>query len=143
MLKRERKAQSPVEDFMPGPARAGALLYAKNTESLAGFYETILSMMRLHASPELIVLESPDIQLLIHAIPPHIASSIVIKTPPERREQVALKLFFTVPSLAEARSVAASLGGEVFTEQWEGPGFRVCNACDPEGNIFQVRESVP
>jgi predicted enzyme related to lactoylglutathione lyase len=32
-------------------------------------------------------------------------------------------------------------GGEVFTEPWEGPGFRVCNACDPEGNIFQVRES--
>ena len=53
------------------------------------------------------------------------------------------RLFFTVPSIAAARSVAAALGGEVFTEQWKGPGFTVCNAMDPEGNIFQVREAAP
>lgn len=128
---------------MPGPARAGAFLYAKDPERLASFYETLLPMSRAHASTELIVLQSPDIQLVVHAIPQDIASTVVIKSPPERREQTALKLFFTVSSIAEARSTAASLGGEVFSEQWDGPGFRVCNACDPEGNIFQVRESAP
>lgn len=86
-------------------------------------------------------LESPDFQMVVHAIPPHIASTIVISSPPVRREQTAIKLFFTVSSLSEARATAAKLGGEVFSEQWNGPGFRVCNACDPEGNIFQVRET--
>jgi catechol 2,3-dioxygenase-like lactoylglutathione lyase family enzyme len=128
---------------MPGPARAGAVLYAKDVERLAAFYETLLPMARVHADAEIIVSESPDFQLVIHAIPPHIASTIVIGSPPVRRAETALKLFFTVSSLSEARSTAARLGGEVFSEEWQGPGFRVCNACDPEGNIFQVRESTP
>lgn len=127
---------------MSGPARAGAFLYAKDPERLASFYETLLPMSRAHVAPDLIVLQSPDIQLVVHAMPPEIASTVVIQSPPERR-QSALKLFFTVASIAEARSTAARLGGEVFLEQWNGPGFRVCNACDPEGNIFQVRELVP
>lgn len=129
------------DQSMPGPARAGAFLYAKNLELVASFYATLLPMKRAHVSGELIVLESPDMQLVVHAIPPHIASTIVVTSPPERRENTAIKLFFTVSSLAEARATAATLGGEVFSEQWQGPGFRVCNACDPEGNIFQVRES--
>ena len=126
---------------MPGPARAGAFLYAKNLERLAAFYETLLPMVRRHVAQELIVLESPDFQLVVHAIPPHIASTVVIKSPPERREQTAVKLCFTVESIGNARSAAAALAGEVFPEQWQGPGFRACNACDPEGNVFQVRES--
>jgi catechol 2,3-dioxygenase-like lactoylglutathione lyase family enzyme len=128
---------------MPGPARAGALIYAKDLERLASFYERLLPMARLHTSDELVVLESPDIQLLVHAIPPHIASTVHIESPPRRREQTAIKLFFTVSSIAAARTTASALGGEVYTEQWQGPGFRACNACDPEGNVFQVRENAP
>jgi predicted enzyme related to lactoylglutathione lyase len=126
---------------MSGPARAGLFIYAKDLECLATFYKSIAGMARLHLSDELVVLESPDIQLLIHRIPPHIAAGITIQSPPERREDTALKFFFTVPSLSEARTIAAHLGGEVFNENWEGRGFVVCNGCDPEGNIFQVREN--
>ena len=126
---------------MPDPARAGLLVYAKELERLAAFYEALLLMSRIHGSAELIILQSPDIQLVVHAIPADIASTIDIEFPPVRREQTALKFFFTVGSIAIARATAAKLGGEVFLEQWDGPGFRVCNACDPEGNIFQVREN--
>ncbi|KFN42149.1 hypothetical protein N787_14185 [Arenimonas metalli CF5-1] len=87
------------------------------------------------------VLRSADIQLTIHAIPAAIAESISISIPPEKREDAALKFFFTVPSIPEAAAKAPALGGEVLPEQWHGPGFLVCNAVDPEGNIFQVRES--
>lgn len=126
---------------MPGPARAGLFVYAVDTQRIASFYESIGGMSRLHETPELIVLESPDIQLLVHLVPEQFAADIVVSSPPVRRENTALKFFFTVPSLAAARAKAAELGGEVFAENWRGPGFIVCNAMDPEGNVFQVRES--
>lgn len=125
---------------MSGPARAGLFIYAKDLPRLAGFYESLLGMSRVHATSDLVVLHSPDIQLVIHAIPPAIAASISISSPPEKRDDAALKFFFTVPSIAEAAASAHDLGGEVMPERWQAPGFRACNAIDPEGNIFQVRE---
>lgn len=127
---------------MSGPARAGLFVYAKDSEGIATFYESVAGMTRLHMSDELIVLQSPDIQLLVHKIPETMAKDIVISSPPEKREKTALKFFFTVPSLAKARTIASRLGGDVFNENWCGPGFVVCNAIDPEGNVFQVRELV-
>ena len=60
------------------------------------------------------ILESPDIQLVVHAIPEIIAGTIT--------------LFFALPTLAEAQRVAPSLGGEVFDETWEGDGVS-CPSC--------------
>ena len=125
---------------MPGPASAGLFVYASDMERVAGFYEAVLGMVRLKASNDLIVMESQSVQLLVHAIPAPIAATITISTPPELREQTALKFFFTVPSIEAARTTARSLGGDVHSQQWQGPGFLVCNANDPEGNIFQVQE---
>ena len=125
---------------MPGPARAGLFIYAKDYERLAKFYEAVAGMSRLHVSDELIVLQSPDIQILVHKLPGQFTKDIVITSPPQKRENTALKFFFTVTSLSKARTIAGGLGGEIFSEKWSGPGFVVCNAMDPEGNVFQVRE---
>src|SRR5690348_4095906 len=127
---------------MPGPARAGLFVYAKDAERLATFYASVAGMVRLHQTDDLVVLESADIQLLVHRIPAAIATGIEITSPPQRREDTALKFFFTVPSIEVAKATAVRLGGDVFGERWNGPGFVVCNACDPEGNIFQVREAI-
>jgi predicted enzyme related to lactoylglutathione lyase len=127
---------------MAGPAASGVLVYAKDVERLAAFYETIFAMSRQFESPDLVVLESPALQLVLHAIPAKIAASISITTPPARREQSALKPFFAVESISAARVAAAQLGGEIFADQFTARGFNACNACDPEGNIFQVREPV-
>lgn len=127
---------------MSGPARAGLFLYAKDSDRISKFYESVAGMSTIHKTEELTVLESSDIQLLVHKIPSQIASDIDITSPPQKRENVALKFFFTVPSLVSARANARDLGGDVFNENWNGPGFVVCNAMDPEGNVFQVRESV-
>jgi catechol-2,3-dioxygenase len=62
---------------MPGPARAGLFIYAKDAERLARFYELILGMSRFHESTDMIVVQSPDVQLVVHAMPPHIASSVL------------------------------------------------------------------
>ena len=125
---------------MTGPARAGLFIYAKDLERVARFYEAVAGMRRLRDDAELVVLQNADIQLLVHLIPPQFSKDVVVSTPPKRREQTALKFFLTVPSIAGARELAAHLGGEVLSESWQGPGFNVCNAMDPEGNVFQVRE---
>ena len=127
---------------MAAPARTGALIYAKDLPRLSAFYQELLGMTVRHAAADYHVLASPDTQLIVHAIPPAIAATFEIATPPALREDAALKLFFTVPSLAAARARARALGGDVFEEEWEGPGFRVRNAHGPEGNILQLRELV-
>lgn len=128
---------------MSGPAHAGLFIYAKDVVRLAAFYEKLLGMQRLHTTVELVVLQSPDMQLVLHAMPPQYSSMVTISSPPQRRENTALKFFFTVPGIAEAGRIAADLGGEVLPEQWPGRGFRAGNAIDPEGNIFQLRERDP
>ena len=125
---------------MPGPASAGLFLYALDLERLAAFYEAILGLVRAHATPGLVVMGSHELQLVVHAIPPAIAATIVLTDPPERREDTALKFFFTVASLDQAQALAPSLGGTVLAERWTWGGFTACNAVDPEGNIFQLRE---
>ena len=125
---------------MPGPARAGALIFAKDLDTLSRFYEQLLGMRLVAAEPGLRVIENGDIQMVIHAMPPHIAAQVEISLPPEAREDQAIKPFFTIDTLASAESIAAGLGGYVFGPTWDGPGFRIRNACDPEGNIIQLRE---
>lgn len=125
---------------MPGPARAGALIYAKDLERLSTFYRDLLGANTRVADAEHQVLESTDVQLIIHAIPPAFAAGITIETPPVPREEQAIKLFFTLDCpLAEAEQRITTAGGRVFGAVYPGPGFRTRNACDCEGNIFHLR----
>ncbi len=128
---------------MSSHAKAGAVIFAKNMHLVAKFYDELLAMPGVHAESDHIVLESPQFQLVIHAIPKHIAETIEISQPPERRTETPIKLFFEIPSIAVARSKARALGGELNPEEseWEARGFRACDGHDPEGNVLQVRES--
>lgn len=126
---------------MPGPARSGLSIFAVDQQRVAQFYEAVLGLSRIHESQEIVVLESHDIQLLIHRIPADRAANITINTPPQPRRS-ALRFFFTVPRVATARSAARKAGGDVLFDQWTGPGFVVCDAIDPEGNVFHIREQV-
>lgn len=117
-------------------------MYAKNAPQLVEFYSTVIGMHQVHATPDLTVLEGDGIQLLVHRIPPAIAATFTLSVPPRPREEAALKFFFTVPSLDDARAAAWQLGGDLIGERYTTPGFRVSNAYDPEGNIFHLREPV-
>lgn len=97
--------------------------------------------MVVHSDEEHRVLQSPDVQLIIHAIPQQYTSGIVIEVPPVPRDEQAIKPFFTVESLAVADALAEQLGGKVCGPIWPGPGLRVRNVCDPEGNIVHLREN--
>jgi catechol-2,3-dioxygenase len=53
---------------MSGPARSGVLFYARNVEAVSLFYQKVLGAALLHADHEHCVLQSPDAQLIIHAM---------------------------------------------------------------------------
>lgn len=127
---------------MSGPARTGVLFYAKNLDRMSSFYERVLGARVVFADEHHKVLQSADVQLIVHAIPPHIAETFTVAVPPEPRAEQAIKPFFTVASLTEAERIATERGGVVMGPIWPAPGLRVRNVCDPEGNIVHLRERV-
>ncbi|KUE80253.1 hypothetical protein ATO46_03650 [Aeromonas schubertii] len=128
---------------MAGAARAGALIYVADLARQAQFYQALLGMQVLHQDAQYAVLDNGDTQLVLHRMPAPYVEQIVISVPPTLREQCAIKLFFSVPSLARAEVKVADLGGGMLPEQWSGAGFVVRNAFDPEGNLFQLRQWEP
>lgn len=125
---------------MPGPARAGAVMYAKDLERLSRFYQQVLRLNLLSASPERHVLEGDGLQLIVHALPPEHAAQVQLTDPPRQRSEAAIKLFFSVPSIEKAEAVMQAHGVGCWGPTYAGPGFVVRNAMDVEGNVFQVRE---
>ena len=127
---------------MPNTPKPGAVLFAKDLSRVARFYAELVGMTVTHSDKGVIVLESPNQQLVIHGIPKQIAKSIVISSPPKRRTDTTVKLVFPVVSIAEARMKAIAHGGELNPKkkEFEARGFRACDGHDPEGNIVQFRE---
>jgi predicted enzyme related to lactoylglutathione lyase len=125
--------------------RAGAVVFAKDLPRVARFYEELLGLTVVHGDADHAVLSSPDVELVIHAIPKRVADTFEIAVPPARREDSALKLFFFVNRIADARIAAARLGGVIDPPQreWSARGFTACDGHDPEGNVIQVREALP
>jgi len=126
---------------MAGPAKAGILIYAKNLAGVSAFYEAVLGARVLHADLDHRVLQSADVQIILHVVPEPYRDSIQIEVPPVPREEQAIKPFFTVQSLRVAEEAVEKLGGRVHGPIWPGPGISVRNVCDPEGNTIHLRES--
>jgi predicted enzyme related to lactoylglutathione lyase len=127
------------------PFTAGAIVYAKDVARLAGFYAAVADLEIVHEVADHSVLESETYELVIVAIPADIAVRIDVATPPLRRENTAFKLSFAVQRLADARAAARAAGGDLDPpeREWDFQGMRVCDGCDPEGNMIQVREPLP
>lgn len=127
---------------MSDPAQAGIFIYAKDLSKLASFYQQVFGCTIQHGDDEMVAMNCNVLQLVVHRIPQDIAQGIIIESPPIKRDNTALKFFVTVDRIETTRQLARKLGGDVFDENWQGPGFIVCNAMDCEGNVFQLRETV-
>lgn len=125
---------------MRQPAASGVLIFASQLNRMSVFYQRVLGLREVHADAVHRVLASADTQLLLHALPPNVAAQVQVASPPEPRETQAIKPFFTVPSLAAAEREVEACGGRVHGPVWPGPGLRVRNVCDPEGNVLHLRE---
>ena len=121
----------------------GAVVYAKDVDRISRFYTELVGLPIVHHEPGYALLESANFQLAVVAMAPAVAARVSIASPPERRENTAIKLCFAVPSLAAARETAARLGGELNgpEREWAFQGTTVCDGHDPEGNVVQVRAS--
>jgi predicted enzyme related to lactoylglutathione lyase len=121
----------------------GAVLYAKDLDRLVAFYASVAGIAPQAIEKGYAVFGSRPSQFVILRIPKRIADTIDIATPPEPREDTALKLVFGVEDIAHARERAAELGGAMnaVEREWEFEGAKVCDGHDPEGNVFQLRQA--
>jgi predicted enzyme related to lactoylglutathione lyase len=130
---------------MKSRPKPSVVVFAKSVPTLASFYREVAQMTTVHEDADHVVLDDQAFQVVIHGIPKDIAATIRITEPPAIREDTPLKLCLPVPSLERARTTAAALGGRLGPKgrEWEARGFRACDGHDPEGNVFQARESAP
>ena len=129
---------------MPTKPKPSAVVFAKEIERVADFYRIVLGMSSIFSDTDQVVLDEDIFQLVIHRIPMEIAATIQIASPPEVREAIPIKLCHPVESIQFSRKQAEKLGGQIKPkkDEWLSRGFRACDGFDPEGNVFQVRESV-
>ena len=117
--------------------RPGVVIFTGDKERVALFYAALTGLGVRDSDESVTVLGSDDFELVIHALP---GEPVVCSSRSDREAYV--KPFFPVKSLSEARERAATLGGRLSpaAEEWEGRGFRACEAIDPDGNPIQFRE---
>ena len=122
--------------------QGGVVIYAKDTKRVATFYEHVASMRVCRTAEDHVVLESGPFQLVVVRIPERIAKTITIESPPARRENGVIKPLFYVENIAHAREVAVKYGGALngAGREWRFDGATVCDGCDPEGNVYQLRQ---
>ena len=125
---------------MAGACWGGVVLYVKDLPALTAFYAGVLEVPVANREPDHAVLAVGGAAFTLVQMPPHIASTVVIARPPQRREDTPLKPVFNVPELQRARERVNASGGEMNPQQrqWSWQGRTVCDGHDPEGNVFQL-----
>jgi catechol 2,3-dioxygenase-like lactoylglutathione lyase family enzyme len=118
---------------MNGPARYGAIVYARDIQRLSSFYVDFFGMNLVRETPDFTALAIDGFNLIVHR-PPIELREVNFNT---------VKLFLTVSSLEKARATVADYGGSAIEGEWGNPIFKVCNLTDPEGNHIQIREFRP
>ena len=120
------------------------VIFAVNVKALASFYEAVLGLSptpKLGDTKKDIRLGGKSVELLIHSIPPRIAKTIVIKSPPAPRDIAAMKPVFDVKSLSKAEEQVTLRGGVVTKVTFTIDGLTRRDVLDPEGNVIQLRSS--
>jgi hypothetical protein len=118
-----------------------ALLFAKRLGVVAEFYQVVFGAHVSRSDANHAVLDFDGFNLMIHQLPAHLAVAVAVKSPPERREQSAIRLDYPVDDLAHSRSEAARLGGVIddTPPPWAANDTTFFLGHDPEGNVFGVK----
>jgi len=120
------------------------VIFAVKVKALASFYEAVLGLSptpRPSDNKKDIRLGGKGLELLIHSIPPRIAKTIVIKSPPAPRDIAAMKPVFDVKSLSKSEEQVTLRGGVVTKVTFTLDGLTRRDVLDPEGNVIQLRSA--
>lgn len=128
-----------------GRIAAGVVIYARDLDRLAAFYAKVFGLDEVQREPGFAVFERDTFQFVVVAVPPQVAARIAIADPPRRRVDTPVKPVFVVRGIETVRGAVAELGGRLdpAAEAWQFGTWRVLDGHDPEGNVFQLRESIP
>lgn len=135
-------AVSRHTDHLQGDSRmsqgsVSAVLFAKDHQFVAEFYRRVVDASVSDQDEYHTLLDVQGFRLVIHQIPEGMSQEITIATPPQRREQGALRLDFTIPNIIERRAMARLLGGQIddLPPPWAGADTSFFLGFDPEGNV--------
>lgn len=125
----------------PSPLQ-GLVIFAKNKDKVSEFYQQALSLKVAESDKTHDLLVGSGQEVVVHAISKAYAESIVIATPPEPRDESAMKPTFVVNDLEVVRAAAKATGGflKPLKQAWRFRGFVVLDGWDPEGNIVQFKQ---
>lgn len=118
------------------------VVYVVDLERTSAFYAEVCGLQVVESEPgDFVTLASGDVALSLVRVPDAVAEAYPVAVPPERREDVALKMSFPVASIEAARAAAEATGGIVDNPEteWDFRGHRVCHGHDPEGNVVSFR----
>jgi predicted enzyme related to lactoylglutathione lyase len=120
-----------------------AVLFVKDASKVKRFYIEALGGLLLREDAHYAVIDWQGFHLVVHEIPPHLASSIVVNVPPERRESGSLRLDYPIADVAKARAAAKRLGGQIddAPPAWAEGDTRFFLGYDPEGNVFGAKSA--
>lgn len=121
----------------------GLVVFAKNKKRVSTYYQQTLGLEVIESETSHDLLRGHGYEVVVHTIPRKYAASIIIKKPPEPREDSAFKPTFVVSSLAQVRTAAAATGGFLKPESgaWHFRGHVVLDGWDPEGNLVQFKQT--
>lgn len=114
---------------------ASAMIFVKDLDRMAGFYTDTLGLKPVEETrlENWVEFEGAGARFSLHAIPAAIASQIQIASPPQPREQGAVKLSFEVGDAAAEIQRLEALGVPLLRRPWGA-----VDAVDPEGNVFGI-----
>jgi predicted enzyme related to lactoylglutathione lyase len=119
-----------------------AAVYAHDAARLAAFYEQALGLQRLEAGASFVLLGAAGLELAVVQVPPAVAATFSIDTPPQLREDTPLKLSLRVADIEALRTAITAQGGGLKPPEaaWSWRGARHLDGWDAEGNVFQLRQ---
>ncbi len=120
-----------------------AVLFAKDHRAVADFYRRVFDASVSVQDEYHTLLDVQGFSLVIHQISSGTAREVTITAPPQRREQGALRLDFTISNIFERRVLARQLGGQIddLPPPWAGGSPSFFLGVDPEGNVIGFNAS--
>jgi predicted enzyme related to lactoylglutathione lyase len=118
----------------------GALvIFTPDVARLVRFYQQVLGLRPSAEASGDVRLVSADVEVLVHTVSRQRARATHESSPPEPRDDVALKPVFDVASLHDALTATSAAGGVVTNRAFTLDGLARHDVLDPDGNVLQLR----